>query len=336
MVSAANRRGHTESVISICLLGVLLVIGLGIIIKQSYYYSSKSGIEAATGQKSGTGEKEKEILLALKPVGFEGSAKVATYNNANLYEKIDGKADQYIEAGFVNLFTRMFTNNGGKTPQMELYLYDMGNAKNAFSIYSMQRRPGVESAAGLKFGYKTSNALYFAYGKYYAECVGFSGSGELLKSMAQIANDIQANLPVDNEEIPELTIFPKQGLVPDSFKLYTTNAFGFEGLTDTFTAGYSIDGQVITAFLSKRSTPAEAADVFAKYHKFLLENGGRDISIDNSQIKYVELGGSMEIIFSQGLFVGGIHEVDNKQLNEKLEKMVLNKLIGAAKVQGND
>jgi len=336
MVSVPNRRGHTESVISICLLGVLLLIGLGVIIKQSYYSGSKSGMETATGQKSGAGEKAKEILLALKPVGFEGSAKVAAYNNANLYEKIDGKADQYIEAGFQGLFTRLFTHKNDNTPGMELYLFDMGNVRNAFSIYSMQKRPGVESADGLEFGYKTSNSLYFACGKYYAEFIGFSESGELVKVMTQIAKDIQASLQVDNTAIPEFALFPQQGLVPNSFKLYTKNAFGFEGLTDTFTAQYDIDGQGVTAFLSRRSTAAEASDVLSKYHKFLLENGGRDIPIDSSQIKYVDIGGSIEIIFSQGPFVGGIHEVEKNQLNEKLEKMVLAKLIEAAKANGND
>ena len=69
MVLAPNRRGHTESVISICLLGVLLLIGLGVVIKQSYYDGSKLGIETAKaalpGQKSSPGEKEKEILLLL-------------------------------------------------------------------------------------------------------------------------------------------------------------------------------------------------------------------------------------------------------------------------------
>jgi len=340
MVLSPNRRGHTESVISICLLVVLLLIGLGVVIKQSYYYGSKSGMETANaalpGQKSEAGEKEKEILLALKPVGFEGSAKVTAYNNANLYEKIDGKADQYIEAGFQGLFTRLFTNKNDNTPGMELYLFDMGNARNAFSIYSMQKRPGVESADGLKFGYKTSNSLYFACGKYYAEFIGFSESGELVKTMTQIAKDIQTSLQVDNAAIPEFALFPQQGMVPDSFKLYTKNAFGFEGLTDTFTAQYDIDGQPVTAFLSRRSTPAEASDVLSKYHKFLLENSGRDIPINSSQIKYVDIEGSIEIIFSQGPFVGGIHEVEKNQLNEKLEKMVLGKLIEAAKANGND
>jgi hypothetical protein len=340
MVLVPNRRGNTESVISICLLGVLLLIGVGVVIKKSYYYGSKSGKETANavlpGQKSQAVEREKEILLALKPVGFDGPAKVTAYNNVNLYEKIDGKADQYIEAGFQGLFTRLFTGEKDNAPVMELYLFDMGNAKNAFSIYSMQKRQGVESADGLEFGYKTSNSLYFACGKYYAEFIGFSESGELVKTMTQIAKDIQTSLQVAHTAIPEFALFPQQGIVPNSFKLYTKNAFGFEGLTDTFTAQYDIDGQPVTAFLSRRSTPAEASDVLSKYHKFILENGGKDIPIDSLQIKYVDLDGSIEIIFSEGPFVGGIHEVDKNQLNEKLEKMVLGKLIDAAKANSND
>ena len=61
-----------ESVISICLLAILSLVGVGVFIKQFNYNISQ--------------------LSSFVPSGFEMLSKVEVYNSENLYEKIDGKA----------------------------------------------------------------------------------------------------------------------------------------------------------------------------------------------------------------------------------------------------
>jgi hypothetical protein len=97
--SIKYRARRLESVISICLLAILFLIGLGIFIKQSDYDMSRFGIGTAAAPKF-------EIpfeLSSLVPAGFETLSKTEVYHPENLYEKINGKAPLYIESGFEKL-----------------------------------------------------------------------------------------------------------------------------------------------------------------------------------------------------------------------------------------
>ncbi len=335
MGSVLSRAGRLESAISICLLVILLLIGLGVITKQSHYDMSRFGI--ATGiepssQQSGV-NREEPAWGSLVPAGFKPLSEAEIYNPDNLYEKINGKAPLYTESGFVELLTQRFVSEDDETVWMELFVYDMGNIKNAFSVYSVQKRAGVELLPSMQFGYKTSNSLYFVHGKYYIELLGSAESAELLQAMGQVMQKISNNLPVDKDaNIDKLTLFPEENLVLGSTKLYLADAFGFEGLTDTFAAKYRFGDETITAFLSKKDSATEATTAFENYYKFLLDNGGKELPTSNPKSKSVDFYGTLEIISVAGPFVFGIHEAENPQLAEKVQKRILNKLLESTEI----
>ncbi|MGA1980260.1 MAG: DUF6599 family protein [Sedimentisphaerales bacterium] len=318
-----GRAKRLESAISICLLAILSLIGVGVFIKQFNYNISRYGIQHQPEVS------QSPISTGLAPAGFETLSKAEIYNADNLYEKIDGKAPLYTEAGFKELSTQRFVKTGDPNLWMELYIYDMGNIKNAFSVYSEQRREGSEAFASMQFAYKSSNALYFVDGKYYIEIVGSSESNELSKAAAEAAQKIGTNLAVDpNASIPELAFFPQENLVPDSFKLYVVNAFGFEKLTNIFTARYKIENESVTAFISKRADSKEAEAMAESYRKFLIENGAVIKNTDNKVLvgKIMDSYGTTEIVFTVGSFVAGIHETDNQQAAENIAEILINKL----------
>jgi len=210
---------------------------------------------------------------------------------------------------------------------MELFIFDMANIKNAFCVYSVQKRPGVDILPDMQFGYRTTDAPYFVHGKYYVEFIASSKSDELFKAMMETAQKIQAYLPIDVDiEIPELSFFPQENLVAGSYKLYLESAFGFQGFTDIFTAQYKFGDETITAFFSRKDSDAEATSSFESYHKFLIENGGEDAPSNNPKVKFVDFYGTLEIVTVAGPFVFGIHEAENPLLASKGEKMILNKL----------
>jgi hypothetical protein len=310
MGSVPVRAKRLESVISICLLVILVLTGVGVFVKQSKFeVPSESS--------------------PFVPAGFEMLSKAEVYNSENLYEKIDGKAPLYLDAGFKELSTQRFVSTSDPNLWMELYVYDMGNIKNAFCVYSEQRREGSEAFPYMQFAYKSGNALYFVHGKYYIEIVGSSESGELSKAIAEAAQKAEANLAIDaNADIAELLFFPQENLVPDSFKLYLVNAFGFEKLTNIFTARYKSGNEIITAFISKRADSKKAEAMAESYRKFLIENGAVIKNTDNKTLagKVMDSYGTTEIVFTVGPFVTGIHETDNQQAAEKIAEILINKL----------
>ena len=337
MSATSSQARRLESAISICLIAILFLIAGAVFIKQFNYNMSRFGIDTTAAPRF-------EIpfeLSSLVPAGFETFSEIETYNSENLYEKINGKAPLYIESGFEKLSTQRFISKDDESLWTELFVYDMGAIKNAFSVYSVQVRAEAEILPDMRFAYRTSNALFFVHGKYYVELVGSSESSELFNAMAAIAQQIRSDFAVDKvTQIAELSLFPSENIVPGSAKLYLANAFGFEELTDTFTVKYNIDGETITAFLSKRPNPKDAKKVAENYYDFLIDNGGVVKRPANETLraiegKVIDFYGTIEIVFAVGPFVAGIHEAENRQAAEKLAEILINRLNEAVSVNGD-
>jgi len=346
MVSVPTRARYFETVISICILAVLSLIGLGVFVKQFYVTQGGVDIDAITAEL--LSEKPADSFFAgqidlgrLTPSGYEKLLKTEVYGEDILYEKINGKAPFYTESSFEKLSTQRFVSKADDGLWAELYLFDMATIRNAFSVYSRQKRTDAESIALLNcpFGYRTENALYFVSGQYYIELVGSAESDELFEAMTAIAQKIGAGLDFGHTAIAELESFGREALVAGSEKLYLRDAFGFEGLTDTFTAQYKIDGETVTVFFSKRSDKQAAKNLADSYYKFLIDNGAKDkesgwpvdsvrnstkrkISngVDNGRV--VDFYDLTEIVFSSGQYTAGVHQAENTQAAVKAAVML--------------
>jgi hypothetical protein len=313
-----GRAGTFESAIGVLYLFHLVLIVAALLVIQSRFDMSGFGIMSEQKHQG-------DFLAAGKP---------EIYDTDNLYEKIDGKAPMYQETGFVKLTTQRFTSDANSELGFEQYVYDMGNARNAFSVYSRQKRDDVVDMPDLDakgFGYKTTNAIYIVHGQYYIEMVGFAESEELIDTMKDFANKLVAKLPADEEdEITELNFFPN-GIVVGSEKLQIRDAYGFDGLTDTYSARYRQDDKEVTIFFSKRSNSGEAQKVGKNYNDFLISNNAKP-EVPNSEVlksagaSMLDFYGSTEIVFATGSFVGGVHEADDRQTAEKAAEVLLGRL----------
>ena len=350
----SERARHYESLISIFLLAILFLIGLAVFIKQSDFDMGRFGMGTATlslsAQGSNTGTEEKLPFDFLPTSGFKKLSEAEIYVPETLYEKIDGKATLYIESGFVKLFTQRFVSRSDNNLWFELFIFDMAAAKNAFSVYSVQKRADAppfllsqeSTGDAMQFAYSTGNALYFVRDKYYVELVGSSESSDLFGAMADVADKLASQLTIGKvTEIPELTLFPQENLVAGSAKLYLSNVFGFDGFSDTFVCQYKIMEESVTAFLSKRPSLQDAQAVAESYYKFLIENGGKAKPTSGETLKTVEgkvldFYGTTEIIFAIGPYVAGVHEAKNQQSAEKLAAQLIDKLGKTTRTTKND
>lgn len=332
MGSVRGQAKRLESVISICILAILVLIGAGVFLKQFDSDISRFGMGTMPAHPEAAESESNRNYLDfeyLTPAGFERLSAVETYTAENLYEKINGKAPQYTESGFVKLFTQRFANKNDNSLTAELYVFDMGGARNAFSVYSVQRRAGTEALAEVKFGYKTSNAMYFVRGKYYIELVGYSESQELLGAMSGLVGRIWNTFPGgDDAELAEIKLFPRENVVTGSVKFYLSSAFGCEGLTDVFVCKYRVREESITAFLSKRADAKEAEQVAENYYEFLLENGAAVKVAFNETLKgrVLDFYDTTEIVLSAGPFVVGVHEAENQEAAEEVVLRLISEL----------
>ncbi len=310
-----------ETAVSLLILLIMVGTVVAIYYISQEYNMARYGVSSGMGQESGG--------------DFVTYGKAETYNYDNLYEKIDGKAPMYQEAGFVRLDTKRFAFKSNSDFGFELCIYDMNNAKNAFSVYSRQKRADVTDLNNLGdsvFGYVAGNEICLSLGKNYIEMIGSAESNELVDKMKDVAKDLCTQFkPTDKDKLPELEYFPTQGTVPGSWKYQIDNAFGFDGLTDTYSALYKSGNKAVTIFFSKRKNTDEAKIIAKNYYDFLITNGAKAIPAESEILKtagasVVDFYGSFEIVFPAGVFVGGVHEASDKQAAEKAAEVLIARL----------
>ncbi len=200
----------------------------------------------------------------------------------------------------------------------------MGSIRGSFAVYSLQRRFEAEPLDVSEFAYKSENALYFVHGPYYLEIISSATQDKLTELMLMFGKNFVQKTTVSHEKINELALFPTQYLDGASISLQPSNGFGFDRFDSIFTAQYTIAKTELTAFLSQRKTPTEAAELVEAYTSFLLANGGTEVksSLDIPGVKIVEIMDTFELIFNQGNMLAGVHGAESRKAAEKLASML--------------
>lgn len=242
--------------------------------------------------------------------GFTPLAPIESYNPDNLSDKIDGKAELYLAAGFKEMSCRKFGLDSAGKAYVEVFIYDMGSAQNAFAVFSGQRRPGSPGSSLTANAYATTNALFFTQGRFYVEIVADRASEALQKSLEAYARALLAKIPAEGETKDQAALFPKEGLALDSVRLSATDAFGLEGLNNVLTGEYSLKGGKATAFIAPRHTPEQAQAEAKRYLDFLAANGYQKVQTPGptGDIPVLSLEDSFEVVFVEGRILAGVHD----------------------------
>ncbi|MDD5134490.1 MAG: hypothetical protein PHP01_03650 [Phycisphaerae bacterium] len=301
---------------------ILIIIGVAAVIGYKQMSFNKTAYDSYTGATIKPADDKKSQILGDELFGpdFSPAAPVENYNSANLYEKIDGKADLYLNNGFVSLQCRRFVSKSAKDNWAEVYFYDMAEPQNGFAVYSMQKRSNSAPLSPVQFGYSVSDSVYAAIGKYYIE-ISLSADDETLLNFASAAaRKIASIISPGKTSIPLLDFFPIENLVPDSFKFIPADAFGCSELVNIFSAEYKINNNTITAFI----TVSNPAETYKKYHRFLIDNGGEELQhgLTIKDCNSVDLFGTIELFSNPNGYFAGVRGPvpieDLKQVAEKL------------------
>lgn len=318
-----TRSSRTETTVGSVILGILLIIVAGILVKQSHY--DQALFKMATPQPAHSVSRSASTngslsLQGYLPPGFKPLTAVETFGPATLSDKIDGKAELYLSAGFCKLTCQRFAEAENSRVWLEILVYDMGSTRNAFAVYSSQRRADAQQVDFSPSAYRTANALYLVTDQNYVEIIASQATPNLSKAMLRVGRSFLSKHPGKINRLKELALFPKEHLTSGSIALLAANAFGFEQLNNIMTARYDSDSTQLTAFLSIRKTAREASALAAAYHDFLLQNGGRDASstVPITAVKLVQIFDTFELIFTQGPILAGIHEADSQAAAERL------------------
>jgi hypothetical protein len=302
-----NESSRLEKAVGLVILLCLAVIAGGVFAKQfslSPAVVVAHNLELPKATMPNTGPAAARLPPELVEFG-----PPETFTPDNLYDKIDGKAELYLSAGVVRLDCQRFALKDAPDQWLERFVYDMGSLPQAFSVFTAQRRAEGQPLNLTEFSYRTQNSLYFVCGSNYVEVVASAANEPLRKAMLALASRFVAANPPSATRLPQLDLFPAENVVPGSFAMQSTDAFGFDRFKDVFTAQYKVGGPELTAYLTSCRDADAAAALRDAYRSFLLANGGKEIELPtNSALgKPIEIMSSIEIVFSERNFVAGIH-----------------------------
>jgi hypothetical protein len=323
--------GPTQKVVGYSILATLGVITIWLLVQQAHFNPAVTvALRGAKvqGRLQGAPGQAPAATAALIPEvpGFTPLAPAQSFGPDNLSDKIDGKAELYLSSGFKEMSCRSFNVADSGKAYVEVFVYDMGSAPNAFAVFSGQRRPGSPNIPLTANAYATSNALYFTRGPYYVEIVADRASAALQKSLTTYAEATLAKMPAEGKGGPTKAsdLFPKEGLTSDSVRLNASDVFGLEGFNNVYTGEYTLKNGTATAFLAERDSPEQAKADAKRYLEFLTTNGYQKIKppAGLEGIEVLKLDNSYEIVLVQGRILTGVHDASSleaaRELMEKL------------------
>lgn len=324
--------GRTETCVGISILFILGAIAAGVFAIQSRYdpafFTSVllKSEKTAPAEDASSSEAESAPRPPFLPEGLAPMGPGETFDSATLSDKIDGKAELYLASGFVRLSTWRFSRRADPKIWLELFVYDMGDPRNAFSVYSVQKRQEAEKAGFATFAYKSENALFFVNGSKYYEIIAVAADME--KEMFSLAENLVRAEPGTASRSAEPSLFPPESLDEASIALHMSDVFGFSGLDRVYTAAYRVEGQSVTAFVSRRDSPEVSAGLAEAYGRFLLENGARDLGevpgVPGSRLFLVF--DTYEVVLRRGSVLAGVHEAENRESAERVAVLLSRKL----------
>jgi hypothetical protein len=331
MNQAGHQRGRTETWVGLVILLCLAAVAAGVFIRQFSFNPAVLVARTVELQKTAVPNSGAATPAAWRPPELKEFGPPESFTPENLYDKIDGKAELYLSAGFVRLNCQRFALADAQDQWLEWFVYDMGAVPQAFSVFTVQRRSEGQPLDFTEYAYKTQNSLYFICGSNYVEAVASSVSEPLMNAMLAAAKRFIATSAPGSARLPGLELLPAENQVPESQTLQSADVFGFDQFKNVYTAEYTVGDARVLAFVTSCTNPGAAAALRDAYRAFLLENGGKESHPITGPDKPVEILGSIEMVFSEGPFVAGIHSAASTAQAEQVATQLHKHLAQKAK-----
>jgi hypothetical protein len=331
---ARARPVKVETWLSAGILALLVAVGAGVFWQQDQINPGVVALRPDSRQQAPARDAGPLVPLDAAASGIVAFSAPEHFGPETLFEKINGRADLYLEAGFVSLATQRFAADADGDQWVELFVYDMASAENAYSVFSLQRREGARDDDMIANAYRTENALFMVHGSHYLEIIAADDDEALQQVMGTLAHMfIDSHGGTATAPVPGQNLLPAQGREPDSLRLIASNAFGFEGMDRVYTADFQVDGHRLTAFVSERQTPAEAAALAADYRQALVSYGAAIVEaplpVDHAAV--VQVFDTYEIVLHYGRYLAGVHEADDLDRATRLAQQLVDHLKTAAR-----
>lgn len=322
MAISARQSGTRETIASVGVLTAVVAVGAWFWMKQAQFSPAvtvgATAAEAAAAKPATPGtDAVAGTLLATLPRELKTMGAVEVFTPQSLSDKIDGKAELYLSAGFAGMKCQRLAPTARPTAWFEAFIYEMTTPENAFAVYSSQKRTATQEVGVGDYSYRAGNQLCLVHGQYYVELVGAEDSEATLAAASDLARAFVSTTTVAKHAnmAKDEALFPTEGMVPGSVMLLAADVFGFDQLTNTYVARYTEGADTITVFITRRPDAADATKLAAAVRGFFVNDcGGTETPAPASPkgAVVVDSGGSFDAVFATGPLVAGVHQAPSR------------------------
>ena len=313
MASSRRRVSVAENRVGIGILLVLTVVGVVLGLQQFRYDPQRFRLGIAPRASV----VETGFVL---PPGAVAVSPSERFDAATLSDKIDGRAELYLGAGFKSLECRRFGTAHGDPDVVEGCVYDLGSAENAYAVWSQQRRQGAPEAGIGPHSYLTSSGIFLCSGKFYLEVLSTRG-GEGAMALARVFALQVASAGGTGTGLPmQASLLPAEGRVAGSETMLKTSAVGFDRLDRVSMARYRFGPVEATGFVTSRTDSSEALMLSNAWRDTLMAQGcGRlDPPAGIPGAWALDAAGMIEVGFARGAVFAGVHEAESREVADAL------------------
>ncbi|HEV3166689.1 MAG TPA: toll/interleukin-1 receptor domain-containing protein [Isosphaeraceae bacterium] len=260
-----------------------------------------------------------------KGMGPSGKARLESFNASNLFEKINGRAESFIDYDVKGMACTFYNPTGDESNEVQLYIFEMGNPLKAFGKYGVDKPDDAKPIAVGTDGYTVAGGTMFYVGPYYTQLVSTKDDPkytafalELAKRIAAKQKGVASPPPAARDDqagrqaaapTPEAMF----ALLPAGPKrsnpgYAAADVFGYSFLTDVFMADYQDGDTTWQGFLRLFPSPKAARQVFENYVESANKDGAKVTMMEaegaDKMVRIANLG-LTDIIFLKGNALAG-------------------------------
>jgi hypothetical protein len=259
-----------------------------------------------------------------KGMGPKSQSRLETFNAENLYEKIDGRAESFVQYGVRGMAYTFYHPAGDEATEVQLYVFEMQDALKALGKYGSEKPEGVKALPLGSEGYQAAGSTFFHAGKYYTQIVSNRDDPKVAAFALELAKRVVAKqkpapapsvasgsaTPAPAADPADLLKLLPEGSGKANPKYVAQDVFGYSFLSDVFMADYSEGKASWQGFLRPYESPEAAKAVFEKYVETARKDGAKIKEVEGSGADRMVVGanadvGLTDVIFLKGNSVGG-------------------------------
>ena len=125
-------------------------------------------------------------------VGKSGERHLESFNADNLYEKIDGRAESFIQYGVKGMAYAFYHPTGDPSNELQLYIFEMADPLKALGKYGSEKPDEFKTVPIGNEGYTTAGSTLFYSGRYYTQIVSTQDDPKFSAFALELAKRVAA------------------------------------------------------------------------------------------------------------------------------------------------